>query len=557
MPGTDAKKLVVQGKSFWVGLSAGKRLVLMLAALATVGAVVYASLLRDSVDKYETLYTGVPSDEGDAIEAELKKSGIPFRRDQDGAVIKVPASRMSETRVAMASRGYPRKGGVGYEIFDKQSFGTTGFVEQMNYRRALQGELERTIVGLAAIESARVHIALPEKSLFKDDKGQPSASVVVRLFPGRALSPGQVRGIVNLVSFSVPGLITERVSLVDDTGRVLSESNMGAGDLDFQQGIEHALARRVRGILERVVGEGHIEVQVTAEMDFTKITTTEELYDKDKAALRSEQRTEDWSGNGGGPVAAGIAGARGNLPGAPLPSTVVAGGGSGAGTVTETRNYEVSKTVQVAHGGQPKVKRLNVAILVDGVADPKAQPKEGEPAPTIPRSDQELARLAGLAKQAVGFDENRGDKLEIQSSTFAPATALPPAPPTQHDWPPWLRSSKNQLLLKAGGLAIALILGFAALVILIRSVRLRSSAPEVLTSLPRPVRDIEAELSAIPAISEPELPPPQPALPLPPPIPIPPKPREVAAMSAKRDLTRTVRVISSWLTEPMTTGGGR
>jgi flagellar M-ring protein FliF len=554
----DVKKLVASGQTFWSGLSPARKSVMALAAVVTIGVVLFTSL-RDASETYDVLFTNLTPDDSDRIQEDLKKSGIPFRADRGGALIRVPAERVSETRIALASSGYPRGGsGVGFEVFDKQSWGTTGFVEQMNYRRALQGELERTIRGLGAIEGARVHIAIPEHSLFRDQSSTPSASVAVRLFRGRKLSSAQVRGIVNLVAFSVPGLAPEHVSVVDDTGRPVSDTESGAGSIDAQKEMEGMLAGRVVDILERVVGPGHADVQVTADLDFTKETTTQELYDKDKTVVRSEQRTEDWTG-GSGPTAAGVAGARGNLPGAPAVSSGTSG--SNNGKITETRNYEISKTIHQKQEGSPRINRLYVAILVDGIRDPSFKPtKKVKEAPVIARTEAELAPLAALAKQVVGFDEARGDKLEIHSSTFV-TPAMNPLDTVEEEWPAWARSKRNQLLAKGIGLIVAIVAGFAALVVLIRSVRLRRGDDSVLlSSFPKPVRDVEAEMMArempepaplpmpmpIPALAEPSAPPPPPP---------PPKPRELAAEAAKKDLVRTVRVISNWLTEVGATPG--
>lgn len=553
----EVKKLVVSGQTFWSGLSPGRRGVLVMAAIATLGVVLFTSL-RDATETYDVLYTNLTPDDSDLVQDSLKKSGIPFRADRGGAILRVPADRVSETRISLASSGVPRGGsGVGFEIFDKQSWGTTGFVEQMNYRRALQGELERTIRGLGAIEGARVHIAIPEHNLFRDQSSTPSASVAVRLFRGRKLSSAQVKGIVNLVAFSVPGLAPEHVSVVDDTGRPVSDSESGSGSMDAQKEMEGMLAGRVVDILERVVGPGHVDVQVTADMDFTKETTTQELYDKDKTVVRSEQRTEDWTG-GSGPTAGGVAGARGNLPGAPGPTSGTTG--SNAGKVTETRNYEISKTVHQKQEGSPRVNRLYLAILVDGVPDPKFKPsKKVKEATIIARTDAELAPLAALAKQVVGFDDARGDKLEIHSSTFV-TPAMNPLDTVDEEWPAWVRSKRNQLLAKGIGLIMAILAGFAALVVLIRSIRIRRGDDSlVYSSYPKPVRDVEAEMMARELPEPAPLPTPMPMPSLseaePPPPPPPPKPRELAAQAAKEDLVRTVRVISNWLTEVGATPG--
>ena len=572
----DLTTILSQVKAFWTGLSLRNRLVLIGAVAACSGAVLYLSS-RPTPVKYDILFTGLSPEDSETVQGELKKSNVPYQLDMGGATVKIPGDKVSEMRIALASSGHVQRSTVGFEIFDKQSFGTTGFVEQMNYRRALQGELERTIRGLGIIEAARVHIAIPERSLFKERDEIPSASVVVRMFKGRALSASQIRGIVNLVSYSVPGLLAERVSLVDDAGRVLSESE-SESSMDKQHELETTLARRVRAMLERVVGEGHAEVQVTADMDFTKVTTTEEIYDRDKAVLRSEQHSEDWTGGAAG-SAGGVAGVRGNLPGTPTPGAPGAlppgtptpatpAADARSGKVSETRNYEVSKTVQLSQGALPRIRRLHVAILVDGVPDPSFKPQAPEDiAPVIPRTEAERVQLGDLAKQAVGFDDVRGDKLEIKSAPFV-FPYLPPTKVPESPWPPWMQRPRNQLLLKIAGGALAMLLTFFALVILVRSFRLRKQEDSlIVSSFPRQIRDVEAELanggsdfsmgqplfasagSGLPpmdsggmsSLSMPGMPelPPMPPMPL--------KPRDKAADAAKRDVAKAVRVISSWL----------
>ncbi|MFH0899337.1 MAG: flagellar basal-body MS-ring/collar protein FliF [Pseudomonadota bacterium] len=550
----EIKRIAVQGRTFWTSLSAGRRAVLVFGLLSTIGAVMYFSL-RDSVSTFSMLYSGLLPDDVDAMEGELRKAGIQCERSPDGTALRVPAQKLSEARILLASGGYPKKGGVGFEVFDKQGFGASGFVEQMNYRRALQGELERTIAGLGVVDSARVHIVVPERTLYRDNDSQASASVMVKLLPGRSLTPSQTKGIVNLVAFSVPGLTGEKVSLVDSTGRVLSDSVNEEG-LDEQRDFEEALGRKVRTILERAVGDGHAEVQVTAEMDYTKESTTEELFDPEGAVVRSEQRTVESAG-GAAPVTGGLAGARANLPGAPAPTPGAAADTGGNGRSSETRNYEISKRTHLRQGSRPKLKRIYVAILVDGVPDPNAKSKKN--IPIVPRPEAELAKLAALAKQTVGYDESRGDKLEIQSAALSvPEQPLAETAKPEEEWPKWLTSPKYLLLLKGAGLFLALLAAMGTVVVLVRSIRLRQEETVLLPG-PRQVRELEAQMGSeqFPSLPEPQQQllstPPSMSLPAPPPAP--PKPRDLAIAAAKRDTTRTARVISSWLTEQGNIGG--
>lgn len=548
----EAQKLMTRGRGFWGALNSRQRLALMAGAAAAIGTVLYMSL-RGAVNPYEPLATGLSVNETKAVEEELKSAGIPYEKEAGGAILKVPPDKLTVARVFLASKGVSHKG-TGFEIFDKQRFGTSSFVEQINYRRALQGELERSIGALDVVEGARVHIAISEKSLFRGGAEAPSASVMVKLLPGRVLSPTQIRGVVNLVAFSIPGLHTERVSLVDDTGRVLSQEQDGPS-FDAQRDLEDGLARRVRALIERVVGEGHAEVQVSAEMDFSKETISKELYDPEAKAIRSEQRM---AGSIGAqtPVTGGVAGVQGNLPGAPAPTTTQ-GPTGGQGTMSETKNYEVSKTVQVSQGASPKLKRIHVAVLVNGMPDKtvKVKPGKEKEVPRVPLKEAELAQLVSVAKKAVGFDESRGDTLEIQNASFAPLAPLPPEVPPKSEWPAWLESPKNRLLLKGVGLVVGILAAFAALIVLIRTVRLRSGGgeAEILATLPpnMPIRDIEEHMGSMDqSMFQAPAPPPMEL----PPVPSAPKARDLAATAAKRDPTRSVRVVSNWIAEAA--GGG-
>jgi len=251
------------------------------------------------------------------------------------------------------------------------------------------------------VQGARVHLALPERSLYKRSETVASASVALKLRGGRRLSPPQVRGIVHLVAGSVEGLAPDQVTIVDESGRVLTTGDDAQGGLEAQQAIERSLEQRVREVVERLVGAGKAEVVVTAEMDQARTERTEELYDKDKTALRSEARTEERTGDAS-VDAGGVAGARGNLPGAPAPATT-APAAAGVTKLSETKNYEVNRVVSKTTGPAIRLKQLHVAVLVD----------QGGPSP---RSPEELARIEKLVREAAGLSRDRGDSLEVHSA---------------------------------------------------------------------------------------------------------------------------------------------
>jgi flagellar M-ring protein FliF len=414
---TDLKSITAQAKTLWAKLPRTGKVVAIGAVVATIVAV--ALLTRKPETKFALVFAGLSPEDAGEVVAALQAEGVPYKVEAGGSAISVPAGQELDLRLRLASKGVPRGGGVGFEIFDKQKFGTTSFVEQMNYRRALQGELGRTIGALDAVEAARVHLALGERSLYKQDDQPPSASVVLRLRGGRTLAPGQVQGSVNLVASSVDGMRADRVTVVDESGEVLS----GNPDDDAEGGqraLERSLARRITEMLERIVGPGHVTVSVTGELDHSQVTTSEESF-ADKPVVRSESRSEERVAGTEAP--GGLAGARGNLPGAPAAAT--AGNDPGLVRTQQTANYEVSKVVKNVIGPKVKVARLPVAVLVDGVPDAKGV--------KVPRGAEELARIEALARDAAGLDATRGDRITVQSAPFTigdeePATVVAAAP---------------------------------------------------------------------------------------------------------------------------------
>jgi flagellar M-ring protein FliF len=449
----SGKQFLIQVRTLWQKQPTGRKLLAVLVLVGAGVAIAFAARGGPEPD-YAPLYSGLTPQDAGEIAAELQGQTIPYRMVAGGTAIEVPASEVPRVRMAMAAAGLPRAGGVGFEIFDQQKFGTSSFVEQVNYRRALQGELARSIAALDAVDSARVHLAMGRRSVFRDADEPPSASVGLKLTRGRELGRAQVQGIVHLVSSSVDGLSPDRVVVIDERGTVLSSgdgSNTGSGT---NSELEATLTRRVREMIERVVGSGHASVVVTAEIDQRKVDETEELYDKDKTALRSESRVVEGGGDSG--VIGGVAGARGNLPGSPPPTTV-AGTGSGSGQrLQETKNYEVTRIVRRTVGPDAQVKRLHVAVLVDHA--PPATP-EGKP---VPRSTQELEHIAAIARESAGLDSERGDRLEVRNVPFSPtADDFGPTASEAAAVPPWKQPSV--LVAAGGGLLILIVAAFLLL----------------------------------------------------------------------------------------------
>ncbi len=472
-----AADVASQTRALWAGLT-GRRKLAVVAGVVVPIALIAALVLTRAGPSYTVLYSNLSPEDAGEIAGELSRLGADYRLKAGGTVIEVHEDKVHELRISTASSGLPRGGGIGFEVFDAQSFGTSSFVEQVNYRRALSGELSRTIGSLAAVSGARVHIAMGKRSVFRDADEPPSASVALRLYPGKKLTDNQVRGIVNLVASSVDGLDPEKVVVIDDRGTVLSSDEEDPSAVASGADFEGVLAAKIEGILERVVGTGHAAVTVTARIDKRKVDTTEELFDPTQPSVRSETRTIEGRPPTPPTPAAGIAGAPGSLDGGKGPTAIKA---EGEGKLHEVRNYELNRTVRHTVGPTSEVARLHVAVLVDFARD-----DEGKP---VARTTEQLAELTAIAREAAGIDDARGDRLEVRSVPFMvdPALEPPPEEVAADSWP--LPISKQLTAIAAGGL-IAFI---AFIVVMIRRRRYRKRTENLV--LPAPVRDIEAALA--------------------------------------------------------------
>jgi flagellar M-ring protein FliF len=430
-------------------LPTGVRRLLVVGAILVVGAAAVAIFLAGTAEGYQYAFTNLGPEDSAEAQATLKGAGVPFRLEADGSALAVPASRVYDVRLLLAAQGLPRGGGVGFELFDRGDLGVTEFTQKVNLRRAIEGELARTIGRLAEVRSARIHLTLAEKGLYRDEDRPASAAVVVNLRPGRVLGEKELSGIRHLVASAVPGLAAEGVAIVDGSGTVLSADGGTGGDaiVSFQRNLERDLEGRVVALLERAVGAGAVVARVTATVDATEVTRSAETYDPDSAALRSErsviQSQSQDSGTGpAGARPAGIAGAAANQPLAPA-AAAAAGSRGQSSTEDRTRNFELSKTVTKTIERSPRLSRLSVAVLVDGSG--------GQPRP-----DAELQHLGELAKRAVGFDAERGDGFEITSAVFTRAEEETPAPPPER--PLW-----HWAVAGGGALLLLLFLGFLLL----------------------------------------------------------------------------------------------
>jgi len=402
----------------------GRKLALAGVTLLTLvffGLIVFQARTAD----YQLLFANLDEADAASVVAWLKEHGVPYRIKGGGHAIWVPADRVHETRLDLAASGLPQAGGTGFEIFDKQSFALTDFVQKVNYTRALQGELARTIAALEPVAKARVHLALPERRLFKEQQKPPTVSVVLTLRPGQQLNKGQIQGIVHLVSGSIQGLRPENVTIVDQDGKVLSElpdsgifGDLSPDMVEFQLGVERRLEDRAQSLLDKAVGPGNGMARVTAELDFSSKQQTEEIFDPEEPVIRSEQVVEEKHGS---ELAGGVPGVQSNLQG----NTRRAVGATAPSSRSErTTNYEISRTVNKTVFPVGTIKRLSVAVLVaDRVETVAAEGEDkkggGQPATkVVPRTPEELQRIEKLVAGALGLDPKRGDTIEVVSMPF-------------------------------------------------------------------------------------------------------------------------------------------
>ena len=402
------------------------RLFAALTIVAIAAAFLFTFVLRMGSEENALLFSGVEISEASEITQRLDQADIPYELRGDGSAIFVPRSRVPEARMMLSAEGLPSRGSIGYEIFDApDALGQTQFQQNINRLRALEGELARTIGSLDGIASARVHLVLPERQLFSRASEEPTASIVLQLRRD-ALTPGQVRAIRNLVASATPGLTTNRVTILDETGRLLAAATSAEGAAadgvdERQSAMEERIRRTVTDIVEGVVGVGNARVQVTAEMDFNRVTESTQRYDPEGRVVRSTSSSEG--------AATSAESSRGASAGANVPDTTAASSGGGAQnentTSQETVNYEISNTTrtEVSEGG--RIRRLSVAVAVDGVTTPAGE--AGAAPAYAARSAEEMQRLTQLVRSAVGFSEPRGDVVEVVNTQFARVAPAEPA----------------------------------------------------------------------------------------------------------------------------------
>ncbi|WP_313164101.1 flagellar basal-body MS-ring/collar protein FliF [Kosakonia cowanii] len=454
-----------QNKSLeWINrLRANPKIPLMVAAAAACAIIVAMVLWAKSPD-YRTLYSNLSDQDGGAIVTQLTQMNIPYRFADGSGAIEVPADKVHELRLRLAQQGLPKGGAAGFELLDQEKFGISQFSEQVNYQRALEGELARTIETLGPLKSARVHLAMPKPTLFVREQKAPSASVTVNLQPGRALDEGQISAVVHLVSSAVAGLPPGNVTLVDQMGRLLTKSNTSARDLNDAQlkyatDVENRVQSRIEAILGPIVGTSNVHAQVTAQIDFADKEQTEEQYrpngDAAQAVMRSRQVNENLQV--GGPNPGGVPGALSNQPApantAPITTpaqnqqngqqgaqqqqtTTAANSGPRTSSRNETTNYEVDRTIRHTKMNTGDVQRLSVAVVVNYKTLPDGKP--------LPLTAEQMKQIEDLTREAMGYSEKRGDTLNVVNSPFSAVDD------TSGELPFWQKQAFMDLLIEIG-----------------------------------------------------------------------------------------------------------
>jgi flagellar M-ring protein FliF len=403
---------------------------------------------------------------------------VPYKFQEGGGAVLVPADMVHDARLRLASQGLPKGSNVGFELLESQKLGATQFQEQINYQRGLEGELARSIQSLASVQAARVHLAMPKSSVFLRDQQKPTASVLVSLHPGRTLDRAQVAGIVHLVASSVPEMNPKHVSVLDQSGNLLSTQHDGVGldpqQLSYVQSLEEAFNKRILDIIEPIAGAGNVRARVTADIDFSVQESTAETYKPnpapDQSAIRSQSLNENTSG--GATQAQGVPGAASNQPGAAAGQTT-AGGANGK--KESVINYEVDKTIKHQKNPTGVIRRLSAAVVVN---HRRVAGTDGKVTPT-PLSKEQIEQITALTREAMGFSKERGDSLNVANAAFNTEEALPAA-----EVPLW-RNPEYLALAREGGKVLgALLLVLYVLFGIIRPLVRQMSTPPQPPALP-------------------------------------------------------------------------
>ena len=486
-----------QIKNLLATLSPAKKITLAVLIISTVAGFIMLMTWTGRQD-YRSLYNGLAPEDAGEILTYLKAQKIPYRISENGTGIQVPQDKVHECRMALASQGLPQGGGIGFEVFDNTKIGMTEFVQNVNYQRALQGELSRTINRIAEVESSRVHIVMPEKSLFIEQEEPATASVVVKLRRGQWLNQEQVKGIVHLVSSSVSRLKPDNVTVVDTSGKMLAgfsdrseQSRLSSDQLEYQANLERNLESRIKSMLEKALGRDKAIVRLSCSLDFTRQEMTEERYYPENRVVRSEQVLQEKSGQPSS-IPAGIPGVSSNITQGP---NSVSEGESKFEKNDRTVNYEIGKRTSRTIEPMARIKKISVAVVVDGNYQPQEKPDGTFDSTYQPRSDQEMAQLEKIIKSTINFDAERGDVVEVVNIPFQVDKV--PSPPEEETPPGWTeRLGPFMDPIKYTLLGIFLLFSFLFVVRPIIKWLTAASSGDVqyLQQLPKTVGEIEQEM---------------------------------------------------------------
>lgn len=479
-------------KKLFANLSIAQRVTLAVVAVLVVGGI-YALVRWHKESDFKPLFTGLSPEDAAGIVQKLKESGVEYRLPEAGGEVLVPSARIADMRLVMAGADLPKTGRIGFELFDKSSLGATEFTEHVNYRRAVEGELERSVMSLAEVQQARVHITFPKDSVFLDAQQPAKASVMVKIRPGAQISPQNVQAIDHLVASAVEGLSPDAVSVLDMNGNLLGRPKpAGSLDgpepseaaLDYRHKVEADVLAKINSTLEPLLGSNKFRAGASVDCDFTGGEQSEEIFDPARSVMTSSQRTEDNAGSSG---SGGVPGTASNLP---RPTSRPGGSGSRTSRVTENITYQTSRTVRKTRMPAGTIRKMSLAILVDHELTWQKE-KNGYQRVLTPPSAEKLKVIRDLVAGVTGLSEPRGDQIVVESLPFEDTLqAEPPSPdpvasgPPAKGWPSNITLDRNTILIAAGAGACMIVLLVGAVAFSRRGKRRSAAKVEVQPALP-------------------------------------------------------------------------
>ncbi len=465
-----------QIQRIWKSLSNVQRVSLFIVPIL-LSAILLTGLRWKHDADFRTLYSSLTPEDASAVTQKIKEAGIEYRLDETGATVTVPADRLAEARLALAGGGMPRSGRIGFELFDRTNLGASDFTEQVNYQRALEGELEKTVSTLSEIDQARIHITAGKESVFLDSRQPAKATVVLKLRSQARIQQSSVTAIANLVASAVDGLSPDSVSIIDDSGRLLNRPRATDGDakaaevnLDYRQQLETELQAKLNGALEPLLGEGKFRTGVNIDCDFTSVDQSDEIYDSTNPVMLTSQVTEESSG--GGSIGGGQPGTASNLPEPPAKATT---GAAGVLRRTENNSYQPSRTVRHTVNPKGTIRKISTIVLLDHAvrwegAGAKAKRIVIPPSPDVVKAVHDV--VAGI----VAFNEPRGDQITVESLPFeSTLDAEPPMSATPVNQKAPAADKKQQMILLGGGALVVVILLGGALFVMRRSTKSKAT----------------------------------------------------------------------------------